>query len=321
MTKRAELLPPVTRQAHPEEGLLPIGEVVRLTGINPVTLRAWERRYGLIRPVRTEGGHRLYSAADVDTVRRIMSWTDRGVAVSKVASLLALQTSSSAGPVADETPAVHSEPASPWGEWREGIRQAIEVFDEARLDQLYGQLFSTYPIEQSFGKVLMPLWQEWLHLTGFGQRSQWLFYDAFLRARALQRLQFLRHNGGDSVLFVVLPDSCRELEMLVTGLLLDNGKGILRTLPVGQPLDELPLVCQSILPTALVLFAPTPLSPTQLSKITKLAQKVDSPVALAGVGAELAAEQLRSSPLANLGKEPQVMASRLEQFLSGHLDT
>ena len=38
---------------HRQEELFPIREVARLTGINPVTLRAWERRYGLIQPVRT----------------------------------------------------------------------------------------------------------------------------------------------------------------------------------------------------------------------------------------------------------------------------
>ena len=71
-----------------EAQLLPIREVVRLTGVNPVTLRAWERRYGLIQPLRTEGGHRLYSPADVEAIRSILTWTERGVAVSKVAQLL-----------------------------------------------------------------------------------------------------------------------------------------------------------------------------------------------------------------------------------------
>ena len=32
----------------PSETLLPIREIARLTGVNPVTLRAWERRYGLV---------------------------------------------------------------------------------------------------------------------------------------------------------------------------------------------------------------------------------------------------------------------------------
>lgn len=48
------------------EDLVPIREVARLTGVNPVTLRAWERRYGLIQPTRTESGHRLYALSDIE---------------------------------------------------------------------------------------------------------------------------------------------------------------------------------------------------------------------------------------------------------------
>ena len=62
---------PFNVHAFKEEDLFPIREVARLTGVNPVTLRAWERRYGLIQPVRTDSGHRLYSPTDVDTVRSV----------------------------------------------------------------------------------------------------------------------------------------------------------------------------------------------------------------------------------------------------------
>src|SRR4051812_36026391 len=69
--------------------LFPIREVARLTGVNPVTLRAWERRYGLIQPTRTESGHRLYSMSEIERIRSIVDWIDRGVAVSKVGKILA----------------------------------------------------------------------------------------------------------------------------------------------------------------------------------------------------------------------------------------
>ena len=60
-----------------QEELFPIREVSRLTGVNPVTLRAWERRYGLIQPTRTDSGHRLYSQADIDAVRSILAWIEQ----------------------------------------------------------------------------------------------------------------------------------------------------------------------------------------------------------------------------------------------------
>ena len=56
-----------------EEGYLPIREVARSTGINAVTLRAWERRYGLIVPYRTPKGHRLYSPANLERIHAILA--------------------------------------------------------------------------------------------------------------------------------------------------------------------------------------------------------------------------------------------------------
>ena len=87
LTDVAPGLPSITSLIREE--LFPIREVARLTGVNPVTLRAWERRYGLIQPTRTESGHRLYSMTDIERVRSILGWIERGVAVSKVGKILA----------------------------------------------------------------------------------------------------------------------------------------------------------------------------------------------------------------------------------------
>ena len=62
----------------PDTPLYPIREVSRLTGVNSVTLRAWERRYGLIRPQRTPKGHRLYAQDDISRIERILQWLNRG---------------------------------------------------------------------------------------------------------------------------------------------------------------------------------------------------------------------------------------------------
>lgn len=57
--------------SNDQRAALPIGEVARRTGVAVATLRAWERRYGLLDPQRTEGGHRRYGSADLARVRRM----------------------------------------------------------------------------------------------------------------------------------------------------------------------------------------------------------------------------------------------------------
>ena len=60
----------------------PIRILSEKTGVAPTTLRAWERRYGLLKPQRTPKGHRLYNANDVDAVNRIVNLPSRAMATS-----------------------------------------------------------------------------------------------------------------------------------------------------------------------------------------------------------------------------------------------
>jgi DNA-binding transcriptional MerR regulator len=301
-----------------QEELFPIREVARLTGVNPVTLRAWERRYGLIQPTRTDSGHRLYSQADIESVRSILAWMERGVAVSKVGKILAKSSliKSASLPVYEEVS------ASEWSEWQAQLRRAISVFDEVRLDRLYGQVFSSYPLPVVFQDILMPLWQELLlRQDDFGQTSEWLFLDTFLRARTLQRLQVLRAQVEERVLLAALPGHCRELELLVAGLLLSSADTAVSVLGLGQPLEELTLICEKVQPQALVLFSNQPPNDDLPKVLSRLALSLDCPLVLAGDGADLAEESLSGSPIACLGNEGRLMLRRLQQFLAGHLDT
>jgi DNA-binding transcriptional MerR regulator len=301
-----------------QEELFPIREVSRITGINPVTLRAWERRYGLIQPTRTDSGHRLYSQADIDEVRSILGWIERGVAVSKVGKILAkasiVRTLSS--------PPQEEGSLGEWSEWQAQLRRTISAFDERGLEQLYGQIFASYPLIVVFQDILMPLWQEFLlHQDQFGQASEWLFLDSFLRARTLQRLQMLRGTTELKVILAAIPGQCRELELWVAGLMLGTTDTSISVLALGQPLEELSLVCEKIQPQALVLFSNHPPSADLPRRLKRLALTLGCPVLLAGEASDLAQESLDGSPIACLGSDGRLMQRRLQQFLEGHLDT
>jgi DNA-binding transcriptional MerR regulator/methylmalonyl-CoA mutase cobalamin-binding subunit len=63
-----------------------IKRVAHLTGINPATLRAWERRYGLVAPDRTGSGYRLYTDEDVAMLSRIKVLVDEGLTIGEAIS-------------------------------------------------------------------------------------------------------------------------------------------------------------------------------------------------------------------------------------------
>ncbi|NLG21324.1 MAG: MerR family transcriptional regulator, partial [Actinomycetales bacterium] len=49
-----------------------------LTGVPEATLRAWERRYGMVRPERTDGGYRVYDDDDLDRLRQMRDLVAQG---------------------------------------------------------------------------------------------------------------------------------------------------------------------------------------------------------------------------------------------------
>lgn len=298
--------------------LFPIREVSRLTGVNPVTLRAWERRYGLIQPTRTESGHRLYSSADIVTVDRILGWIERGVAVSKVGKILArddqqAETIRAEGDKVDE---------SEWSQWRLRLLQAVKAFDDRQLESLYGQVFSTYPLNVAFQDILMPLWSDLMRHQGhFGQASEWLFYDTFLRMRTFERLQLASAPLAPRVLLAAMPGECRKLELLVAALMLSHEDTPVKVLGMGQPFDELTLVCEKIRPKALVIFSNHWHNHDLAARLNRLALTLDCPLFLAGAAADLAEGDLAGSSIGCLGSEGCQMQSRLQQFLAGQLDS
>ena len=225
------------------EELFPIREVARLTGVNPVTLRAWERRHGLIVPTRTESGHRLYSMTDIERVRSILNWIERGVAVSKISKILAKAAPLQA--LAHIIP--NNLVQADYAQWQQQLAAAVSAFDDARLEQVYGQIFSSYSQPVVFQDILLPLWRQLLQRQDtFGRASEWLFLDGFLRSRVVQRLLLIRDRHPRRVIVSALAGQCRELELLIAALFLANDQMGVRVLTTGQPFDELTLVCERI---------------------------------------------------------------------------
>ena len=70
-----------------KSGLLPLRSVVARTGLNPETIRAWERRYGAVQPIRTEGGTRKFSEEDVTRLLCLKALRERGFGLQALAQL------------------------------------------------------------------------------------------------------------------------------------------------------------------------------------------------------------------------------------------
>jgi Predicted transcriptional regulators len=124
--------------------LYTIGEVAQLCDINPVTLRAWQRRYNLLKPQRTDGGHRLFNEGDIDRIREIKRWIDNGVQVSKVKKLL----------IDGSKEQQHA--------WRERQEEVLRYLQNGNVDRLHQWLKEStrhYPARTLVNQLITPLRQ------------------------------------------------------------------------------------------------------------------------------------------------------------------
>lgn len=123
--------------------LYTIGEVAELCEVNPVTLRAWQRRYGLLKPQRTDGGHRLFNEQDIDRIREIKHWIDNGVQVSKVKALL---SSENPDPQDDS-----------WRERQEALLHLLREGSPAQLRHWISDIGRDYPAATLVDHLFNPL--------------------------------------------------------------------------------------------------------------------------------------------------------------------
>ena len=247
-------------QAEPPQDTdwLPIREVSRLTGVNAVTLRAWERRYGLIVPHRTAKGHRLYSHEHVQRILTILTWLNRGVAVSQVALLLDTPT---ALPVTVD---------SDWERLHLCIVQAIAVQAERQLDDSINQAISLYPPRTVCEQLLLPLLaeleQRWQ--GQFGAQLERVFFHSWLRSKLGARIYHNnRQLSGPPLLLVNHSALAFEPHLWLSAWLASSADCPVEVFDWPLPAGELALAVEHLKPRAVVLYASTTLNVAALPRL------------------------------------------------------
>ena len=126
----------------PAAGQFPIRTVSNLTGVNPITLRAWEKRYGLIQPIRKESGHRLYTQEHIDLINRVVGLLDRGMRIGQVRDFLESEAGQAA--VSQEETAV----STGWRRYLDGMVAGVIRFDQDALESVYQEALSHHPVRE-----------------------------------------------------------------------------------------------------------------------------------------------------------------------------
>lgn len=220
-----------------------IGELARRTRVSPELLRAWESRYGLLRPERTAGGFRLYSVTDEWRVRRMRALVRSGLSANEAAGAV-VREDSSTGHGTTVSPALLEE-----------LDAALMAFDESGAHNALDRLFSTVALDRALGQAILP------ELRSVGDRwaagtvsvAQEHFAATLVRGRLLGLARGWDEGRGPRALLACLPDELHDIGLIAFGLLL-HAEGW-RILYLGQdaPLDAVVTALKRCRANALVL--------------------------------------------------------------------
>ncbi len=309
------------------QGLYPIRTLSRLTGVPAVTLRAWERRHGLLTPTRTDKGHRLYSEEDVNRVRQVVALLERGVAVGQAGSLLGSEDGNVLiSPVARRDS--HLGPGSgleggragdPWPGYVEAMLAAARRFDTAVLDGIYNDALSLYPIDRVSRHLTCPVLErlgaDWPDQEASIAREH--FFANFLRNKLGARFHHLNGLARGPRLVAACPTGERhELGLLQFALAAASQGYRLILLGADVPEEEIAAAVRMAAARAVVLSISSQAEPGTLARqVGTLVALAAVPVLVGGAAADQWPQQILASGGQVLGTDFSQALQRLGDCL------
>ncbi len=190
-----------------EAGALRIGEFARRVGVSPELLRAWERRYGLLQPIRSRGGFRLYTSEDAERVSRMKAALDEGLSAAEAARRALAHARRSEGLLDDAC---------------ERFLVAARRYDEAAAQSVLDEALSAFALDTVLRELILPVLRrigdEWA--AGTLEVGQEHFASALVRARLLALSRLWGRGGGPLAILACPPGEQHDIGLIAFGLLL-----------------------------------------------------------------------------------------------------
>ena len=229
------------------DGVLRIGELSKRSGVSPELLRAWERRYGLLRPVRSAGGLRLYTPADVERVLVMRQHLADGLAAAEAAAL-ALRAG-----IGDETAPMALRPEAA----RDDLADALDRYDEPRAQAILDRLLAVATVDTLLSEVVLPylheLGERWLR--GDASVAQEHFASSVVRGRLLGLARGWGLGLGPTAVLACLPGEQHDLGLIAFGLALRSRGWRIVYLGSDSPIETVEEVSRQLDPSLVVLTA------------------------------------------------------------------
>jgi DNA-binding transcriptional MerR regulator len=281
--------------------LLRIGELSRRLGISAHVLRAWERRYGVLSPARSQGGYRLYSEADEHRIRVMQAYLRRGLSTAEAAQAALHE--------APEAPAPSPVPPG-LAAAGQALAEALEDFDEGPAETILDRLLTDLTPETVIRDVLMPFLREMGERWSRGEISvaQEHFASNVVRARLAALGRGWGRGHGPRALLACAPGEQHDIPLMAFGVVLHRNGWRVSYLGAATPMPDLIHTAAAAPPQLIVVSATDPAFLTGLEpELLRLAGI--APLALGGRGATATVARAAAARL--LDGDPVTEAERL----------
>ena len=310
--------------------------VVRDTGLKPDTLRAWERRYGMPAPERTDSGHRLYSQHDIDTLKWLLVRQNEGMSISRAVELWHRLESDGLDPLdANVAPGAQRlpehRPAPPAVEppglgesdtvstLRHAWVHACLAFDEYHAEQLLSQAFGYFPTET----VCVDIIQKGLAEIGAGwyQGKVTVQQEHFASALAVRRMEALligtpAPTRAGRILVGCPPDEEHTFVPLMLSLLLRRRGWDVVYLGANVPLRSMAATVTAVRPNLVVLTAQQLHTAASLFEMAEMLFSERVPVAFGGLIFSEVSDLHQAIPGHFLGDRLDRATAAIEQIMT-----
>lgn len=284
------------------QGHLRIGELSRRTGISTDLLRAWERRYRLLSPARTDGGYRLYDEHDVLRVQRMLEHLQSGVSAAQAAELAGSEPPGGSRRQARDSRTL----ALLTGRLHSRLEQMDDVGAHAMLDRL----LSSFSLETVLRDAVLPYLHELGERWRAGQTviAKEHFASALVRARLLELGRGWGAGSGPLVLLACVPGDQHDIGLICFGLTLRGYGWRIAFLGADTPIATVDETAHALDPELIVLATSVAGGAGACGlELRELARR--APLALAGGGCSR--EQATELGAAYIAEDPMRGAARV----------
>ena len=254
-----------------DAGALRIGEFARRVGVSPELLRAWERRYELLQPIRTDGGFRLYTDGDAERVERMRRALEEGFSAAEAARRALAQ---------------ERAPEPGLGHARDRLLAAARSYDEGAIHAALDEALAAFSVETVLSELILPalrdIGSEWER--GALEVGQEHFASNLLRERLLAIARSWGRGGGPLAVLACAPGERHDIGLIAFGLVLRSHGWRILFLGADTPIATLRRAVEATEPRLVVVAAMDgALLEAQSTELRRLGRS--GPLVIAGSGA------------------------------------